>query len=81
MVPILTFAGSSVGRVLNGAFLVEVVTGWPGIGRLAWRGLLARDYFLVLGILTFVTILMLLGNLLADLSVAAVDPRIRLERR
>ncbi len=81
LVPILTFAGSSVGRVLNGAFLVEVVTGWPGMGRLAWSGLLARDYFLVLGILTFVTILMLLGNLLADLSVAAVDPRVRLERR
>jgi peptide/nickel transport system permease protein len=81
LVPIFTFAGSSVGRVLNGAFLVEVVTGWPGMGRLAWSGLLARDYFLVLGILTFVTILMLFGNLMADLSVAAVDPRIRLERR
>jgi peptide/nickel transport system permease protein len=81
LVPILTFAGSSVGRVLNGAFLVEVVTGWPGVGQLAWRGLLARDHFLVLGILTFVTLLMLLGNLLADLSVAAIDPRVRLEKR
>lgn len=79
LVPLLTFAGSSVGRLLNGAFLVEVVTGWPGMGRLAWRALLARDPFLILGILVLVAFLMLLGNLAADIAVAAADPRIRLE--
>ncbi len=79
LVPVLTFAGSSVGRLLNGAFLVEVVTGWPGMGRLAWRALLARDPFLILGILVLAAFLMLLGNLAADIAVAAADPRIRLE--
>jgi peptide/nickel transport system permease protein len=79
LVPVLTYAGSSVGRVLNGAFLVEVVTGWPGMGRLAWSALLSRDSFLILGVLTVAALLMLLGNLAADLAVAAVDPRIRLE--
>ncbi len=79
LVPVLTFAGSSVGRLLNGAFLVEVVTGWPGMGRLAWKALLARDSFLILGILVFAAFLMLLGNLVADIAVAAADPRIRLE--
>ena len=78
-VPVLTYAGASVGRLLNGAFLVEVVTGWPGIGRLAWGVLLARDSFLVLGILILAASLMLAGNLAADLAVAAADPRIRLE--
>jgi peptide/nickel transport system permease protein len=79
LVPVLTYAGSSVGRLLNGAFLVEVVTGWPGIGRLAWGALLTRDSFLVLGILMLAASLMLAGNLAADLAVAAADPRIRLE--
>jgi peptide/nickel transport system permease protein len=80
-VPVLTYAGSAVGRLLNGAFLIEVVTGWPGMGRLAWGALLARDSFLILGILTLAAVLMLAGNLGADLAVAAADPRIRLEER
>jgi peptide/nickel transport system permease protein len=81
LVPVLTFAGSSVGRLLNGAFLIEVVTGWPGMGRLAWSALLARDPFLILGVLIFAATLMLLGNLAADLTVAASDPRVRLEEK
>jgi peptide/nickel transport system permease protein len=81
LVPVLTYTGSSVGRVLNGAFLVEVVTGWPGMGRLAWSALLSRDSFLILGVLTVAALLMLIGNLAADLAVAAADPRIRLEGR
>jgi peptide/nickel transport system permease protein len=79
LVPVLTHAGSSMGRILNGAFLVEVVTGWPGMGRLAWSALLSRDSFLILGVLTVAALLMLVGNLAADLAVAAADPRIRLE--
>ena len=81
MVPVLTFAGSSVGRLLNGAFLVEVVMGWPGMGRLAWSALLARDSFLILGVMLFAAVLMILGNLVADVAIAAADPRIRLEER
>ncbi len=81
MVPALTFAGSSVGRLLNGAFLVEVVMGWPGMGRLAWSALLARDSFLILGVLLVAAVMMILGNLVADIAIAAADPRIRLEER
>jgi peptide/nickel transport system permease protein len=79
LIPVLSFAGSSVGRVLNGAFLVEVVTGWPGMGRLAWTALHGRDPFLVMGVLVLAASLMLAGNLLADLGLAVVDPRIRME--
>lgn len=77
--PIGTYVGSSVPRLLNGAFLVEVVTGWPGMGRLAWQALVARDTFLILGVLLLAAALLLLGNLAADVLVAAADPRIRLE--
>jgi peptide/nickel transport system permease protein len=79
LVPVLTFTGSSVGRLLNGAFLVEVVMGWPGMGRLAWSALLARDSFLVLGVLLLAAVLMILGNLAADIAISASDPKIRLE--
>jgi peptide/nickel transport system permease protein len=79
LVPLITFAGASLARMLNGAFLVEVVVGWPGMGRLALDGLLARDSFLILGVLVLASILILLGNLMTDLLTGAADPRIRME--
>ena len=79
LVPLITFAGASLARMLNGAFLVEVVVGWPGMGRLALDGLLARDSFLILGVLVLASILILLGNLMTDLLISAADPRIRME--
>lgn len=77
--PLISFAGSSLGRLLNGAFLVEVVTGWPGMGRLALTAVRDRDPFLLLGTLVVAGVLLLLGNLIADLCLAEADPRIRLE--
>jgi peptide/nickel transport system permease protein len=79
LVPLVSFAGSSLGRLLNGAFLVEVVTGWPGMGRLALAALQDRDPFLLLGTLVVAGAILAAGNLLADLLLAEVDPRIRLE--
>jgi peptide/nickel transport system permease protein len=79
LVPFITFVGSSVARLLSGAFLVEVVMGWPGMGRLALDGLLARDSFLILGVLVLASCLMLVGNLVADVLSGVADPRIRLE--
>jgi peptide/nickel transport system permease protein len=79
LVPLVSFAGSSLGRLLNGAFLVEVVTGWPGMGRLALTALRDRDPFLLLGTLVVAGAILAAGNLLADLLLAEVDPRIRLE--
>jgi len=79
LAPLLSYTSSSLSRLLNGAFLVEVVTGWPGMGRLALVALRERDSFLLLGTLVVAGFLLALGNLAADLLLAEADPRIRLE--
>ncbi|MGH9324307.1 MAG: ABC transporter permease [Vicinamibacteria bacterium] len=79
LAPLVSFAGSSIARLLNAAFLVEVVTGWPGMGRLALAALRERDPFLLLGTLVVAGVILSVGSLLADLLLAEVDPRIRLE--
>lgn len=79
LVPLAALVGGSLSRLLNGALLVEVVTGWPGLGRLALEGLVARDSFLLLGVLTVSAGFVWLGNLTSDVLVAAVHPRVRLE--
>jgi peptide/nickel transport system permease protein len=77
--PVVSYASSSLSRLLNAAFLVEVVTGWPGMGRLALVALRDRDPFLLLGTLVVSGVVLSLGNLVADILLAEVDPRIRLE--
>ncbi len=79
LAPLVSYTSSSLSRLLNGAFLVEVITGWPGMGRLALEALRGRDCFLLLGTLVVAGILLSLGNLVADLLLAEADPRIRLE--
>ncbi len=79
LVPLISFAGVSVTRMLNAALLIEVVVGWPGLGRLALQGLLARDSFLILGVLVLSSTLILFANLATDLLLGVADPRIRVE--
>jgi len=79
LAPLVSYTSSSLSRLLNGAFLVEVVTGWPGMGRLALTALRERDSFLLLGTLVVAGVLLALGNLISDLLLAEADPRIRLE--
>lgn len=79
LIPLIAFAGVSVTRMLNAALLIEVVVGWPGLGRLALHGLLARDSFLILGALVLGSTLILIANLVTDLLLGIADPRIRVE--
>ena len=79
LVSLIGFAGSAIGRLLNGAFLVEVTTGYPGLGSLALGAVLDRDPFLLLGTLIVAGALLCLGTLVADLLLAGADPRISLE--
>jgi peptide/nickel transport system permease protein len=79
LAPLVSYTSSSLSRLLNGAFLVEVVTGWPGMGRLALVALRERDSFLLLGTLVVAGVLLSIGNLAADLLLAEADPRVRLE--
>lgn len=78
-VPLLGYAGASLARLLSASFLVEVVTGWPGMGPLALGALSNRDPFLMLGALLLSAALLVVGQLVADVALAGADPRIRLE--
>ena len=77
LLPIITLFGFLVPGLIGGSVIIETVFAWPGIGRLAYQAVLARDYSVVMTILTFSSALTLLGNLLADILYAFSDPRIR----
>ncbi len=79
--PIVTILGLSIPGLIGGSVIFETIFAIPGMGRLYFEAVMARDYPLVMGVLTIGAVLTLLGNLLADLAYAYVDPRIRLERR
>lgn len=79
MVPMITLAGLQLPAILGGALVTETVFTWPGMGRLFLDSLGYSDYPVVMGLLMFSAVLVLIGNLIADLLVAAVDPRIRLD--
>jgi peptide/nickel transport system permease protein len=75
--PLITLFGYTLGGLLSGAFLVEVVMSWPGLGRLTLDALLTRDLYLIMGSVLMASSLLVAGNLIADLLLIAVDPRLR----
>jgi peptide/nickel transport system permease protein len=75
--PLISLAGLSVAALLSASLLIEVVMSWPGLGPLLVEALLARDVHVVLGASMLATVFLVGGNLLADLALFAVDPRIR----
>jgi peptide/nickel transport system permease protein len=77
LLPVITIVGLNVGTMLSGSVLVEVVFGWPGMGRLLYDGVLGRDYPLIIGIILIVSIAVVVVNLITDVVYAMVDPRIR----
>ncbi len=77
VVPLVTLIGLELPGLVSGGLVVEVVFGWPGIGRFAFQRALAYDYTTVMGITTFAALLVVFGNLLADVLYAVLDPRIR----
>lgn len=76
LLPVITVAGMQLGQLIGGSILVETVFAWPGIGRLAFDALLARDYQILLGVFLVTSVLVLLFNLLTDLLYALIDPRV-----
>ncbi len=77
LIPIITLLGLSIPGLIGGSVIVEQLFSIPGMGLLFYGAVLARDYPLVMGITVIGAVLTLLGNLLADLAYAWVDPRIR----
>jgi len=80
LVPIVQLFGLSLPLLLNGSLVLEVVFSWPGLGRTTYQAILARDYPVILAATALTAVLVVLGNLLADLLHAAVDPRVRARR-
>jgi peptide/nickel transport system permease protein len=81
LLPVVTMMGLNVGHLVAGAVLTETVFAWPGLGRLIFDAILHRDYPVMLGGLLVVSVCVVVGNLLADVAYAVIDPRIRLEAR
>jgi len=79
MVPMITLAGMQLPTILSGALVTETVFTWPGMGRLFLDSLGYNDYPVIMGLLMFSAILVLIGNFIADICVAFVDPRVRLD--
>lgn len=79
MLPVVTVAGLQISRLLGGAIVTEAIFSWPGIGHWVYESILARDYPIVQGVTLFITTLIVVINLLVDISYAFLDPRIRLK--
>ncbi len=79
--PVAAIYGLIVGSLLSGSFVVEIVTSWPGLGRLMFDGLRARDVYLVAGCAAIGSVFLAVGSLLSDLALAFADPRMRGEER
>lgn len=77
LIPIATSFGNNISVILAGSFLIETIFNIDGIGLLGFESVLERDYPVVMGILVINALLFLIGNILSDLCVALVDPRIR----
>lgn len=77
--PLITLLGFELAGLLNGAFIAEYFFNWPGLGRLTLQALQAQDLYVLMASLTMGAVLLILGNLIADLLLKAADPRIRLE--
>ncbi|MDR0346868.1 MAG: ABC transporter permease [Coriobacteriales bacterium] len=81
MIPVVTFIGIDFGTMMAGAILTESVFSWPGIGREIYLAIIQRDWPVVMGGVILVVIIVMLINLVIDISYALFDPRIRYGKR
>jgi microcin C transport system permease protein len=77
LIPLATGIGGLIGIFFSGSYLIEKTFNIDGIGLLGYRALLSRDYPITMGFLVIGTIIKLVGNLISDITLAVVDPRIR----
>lgn len=77
ILPIVTVFGLNVTDILAGAVLTEIVFGWPGLGRLMYDAMYARDYPLLMGMFVFISIGIIITNMVVDIVYGILDPRVR----
>lgn len=79
LIPIVTLLGMYIPGLFSGSVILETTFNWPGIGRIMIDAVTARDYNLMMASLLFFALLTLIGNLLADIGYAMVDPRVKVD--
>ena len=79
LIPIATSFGNNISIILSGSFLIEKVFNINGMGLLGYESVVERDYPVVMGILVISSLLFMIGNILSDICVAIVDPRVKFE--
>ncbi len=77
LIPVTTIVGLQFGSLLGGAFIIETIFGWPGVGRLAVQSIFVRDFPVIQGTVLLVAVAYLVSNLVVDVLYAWLDPRIR----
>ena len=80
MLPLVTLLGLSLGSLLGGTAVVEIIYNWPGIGNMAVKAISCRDYPLVQGYVLWIALLYMVINLIVDLSHKYLDPRLKEEK-
>jgi len=78
LLPFVTMFGLILPGLIGGSVIIESIFSWPGMGRMAYEAILARDYPVILTLNFFTAVLVLIGTLISDLLYMLVDPRIRL---
>jgi peptide/nickel transport system permease protein len=76
LIPLVTLIGLTLPALLSGSVIIEQIFAWPGIGSLFFQSIRERDYPTIMGLMLIFSILTLLGQLLADILYAVVDPRV-----
>jgi peptide/nickel transport system permease protein len=79
LIPVVTVVGLQIGSLLEGAVVVEVIFAWPGLGRLLYDSIFARDFSVIQGCVFFIAVMYVIVNLLVDIIYVWLDPRIRYE--
>jgi peptide/nickel transport system permease protein len=81
LLPIITIIGFQIPGIFSGSLFIEQIFAWPGMGRLAINAIYVRDYQTIMGVTMIASVLVIIGNLLADVLYAIVDPRIQFGKR
>jgi len=77
MLPIMTLLGVTVGNLISGTAIIEIVYNWPGMGNLAIKAISAHDYPLIQGYVLFIALFYMIVNLAVDFSYKFLDPRVK----
>ncbi|MGD9092520.1 MAG: ABC transporter permease [Anaerolineales bacterium] len=79
LIPVVTIIGLTFSQFVTGAVFLETIYSWPGMGRLYYNAVIARDYPIIMGANLLIAIFVLAANLITDITYALVDPRVRFE--